>query len=71
MTRSLSLVCYDFGFDNFYLQCFFATEAVLTYAMIAYNLMALFRTFLLQEKNKKTLLTLQYRTLAIGAYLAK
>lgn len=59
---------YDFGFDSFNLNDFYATEAALTFAMIAYNLMALFRTFVLQEKTQKTLSTLRYRTFAIGAY---
>ncbi len=40
----------------------------MTFAMLAYNLMALFRTFVLQ---KKTLPTLRYRTFAIGAYFEK
>jgi hypothetical protein len=62
---------YDFGFDSFNLKDFYATEAALTFAMIAYNLMALFRTFLLQEKTQKTLSTLRYRTFAIGAYFEK
>jgi hypothetical protein len=62
---------YDFGFDSFNLQSFFATEAALTFAMISYNLMALFRTFVLQEKTQKTLSTLRYRTFAIGAYFEK
>ena len=44
---------YDFGFDSFNLNDFYATEAALTFAMIAYNLMALFRTFVLQEKKQK------------------
>jgi len=39
--------------------------------MIAYNLMSLFRTFLLQEKTQKTLSTLRHRTFAIGAYFQK
>jgi hypothetical protein len=39
--------------------------------MIAYNLMALFRTFVLQEKTQKTLSTLRYRNFAIGAYFEK
>jgi uncharacterized membrane protein YbhN (UPF0104 family) len=47
------------------------TAAALTFAMIAYNLMALFRTFILQEKTQKTLSTLRYRTFAIGAYFEK
>jgi hypothetical protein len=62
---------YDFGFDSFNMQSFYATEAALTFAMIAYNLMALFRTFLLQEKTQKTLSTLRYRTFAVGAYFEK
>lgn len=62
---------YDFGFDSFNLKDFFATEAALTFVMIAYNLMALFRTFILQEKTQKTLSTLRYRTFAIGAYFEK
>jgi len=48
---------YDFGFDSFNLKDFYATEARLTFAMIGYNLMSLFRTFLLQEKTQKTLST--------------
>ena len=39
--------------------------------MIAYNLMAIFRMFVLQEKTQKTLSTLRYRTFAIGAYFDK
>jgi hypothetical protein len=39
--------------------------------MIAYNLMSLFRMFVLQEKTQKTLSTLRYRTFAIGAYFEK
>ena len=62
---------YDFGFDSFNLQDFYATEAALTFAMIAYNLMSLFRTFLLQEKRQKTLSTLRFKTFAIGAYFEK
>lgn len=62
---------YDFGFDSFNINSFYGTEAALTFVMIAYNLMALFRTFLLQEKIQKTLSTLRYRTFAIGAYFEK
>jgi len=62
---------YDFGFDSFNLNDFYATEAALIFSMIAYNLMSLFRTFVLQEKTQKTLSTLRYRTFAIGAYFEK
>jgi hypothetical protein len=62
---------YDFGFDSFNLKDFFATEAALTFVMIAYNLMSIFRMFVLQEKTQKTLTTLRYRVFAIGAYFTK
>jgi hypothetical protein len=39
--------------------------------MIAYNLMAIFRIFVLQEKTQKTSSTPRYRTFAIGAYFEK
>ena len=61
----------DFGFESFNLNGFFPTEAALTFAMIAYNLMAIFRMFVLQEKTQKHLSTLRYRTFAIGAYFEK
>ena len=50
---------------------FYATEAALIFSMIAYNLMSLFRLFVLQEKTQKTLSTLRYRTFAIGAYFER
>ena len=59
---------YDVGFDSFNLKSFYATEASLMFAMIAYNLMSLFRTFVIQEKTQKTLSTLRFKTFAIGAY---
>lgn len=62
---------YDFGFDSFNLKGFYASEAALTFVMIAYNLMSIFRMFVLQEKTQKTLTTLRYRVFAIGAYFTK
>ena len=62
---------YDFGFDSFNLKNFYATEASLMFAMIAYNLMSLFRMFVIQEKTQKTLSSLRYRAFAIGAYFEK
>jgi len=62
---------YDFGFDSFNMQSFFGTEADLIFAMLAYNLMALFRQFLLNSKIQQTLSTLRYKTFAIGAYFQK
>jgi hypothetical protein len=62
---------YDFGFDSFNLKDFYATEAALIFGMIAYNLMSIFRMFVLQEKTQKRLSTLRFRTFAIGAYFQK
>ena len=61
----------DFGFDSFNLKSFEGTEASLTFAMLAYNLMSMFRQFVLQSKTQHTLSTLRYKTFAIGAYLEK
>ena len=58
-------------FDSFNLKSFYANEVVLTFVMIAYNLMSIFRMFVLQEKTQKTLTTLRYRVFAIGAYFTK
>jgi hypothetical protein len=62
---------YDFGFDSFNLNNFYATEAALTMAMLAYNLMSLFRLFILNSKTQHTLSTLRYKVFAIGAYFEK
>lgn len=62
---------YDFGFDSFNMQSFFGTEAALSFAMLAYNLMAIFRQFLLGSKVQHTLSTLRYKTFAIGAYFLR
>lgn len=62
---------YDFGVDSFVLKDFFPTEAALQFVMIAYNLMSIFRIFVLQEKTQKTLSTLRYRVFGIGAYFEK
>ncbi|MGJ1215140.1 MULTISPECIES: transposase [unclassified Sphingobacterium] len=61
----------DFGAESFNLNGFYTTEAALIFSMIAYDLMSLFRIFVLQEKTQKTLSTLRYRTFAIGAYFEK
>ncbi|MFK7101524.1 transposase [Flavobacterium oreochromis] len=67
----------DFGAESFNLKDFFPTEAALIFSMIAYNLMSLFKIFVLQEKTQKTqktqktLSTLRYRTFTVGAYFEK
>lgn len=41
--------------DNFNLNDFRTTKVSLIFSMIAYNLMFIFRLFILQEKTQKTL----------------
>ena len=61
----------DFGLNSFSLDDFYATEAALTVAMTAYNLMAIFRMFILKSEMQHTLSTLRFKTFAIGAYFQK
>lgn len=69
--RIKELLKADFGAGSFNLNDFNATEAALTFMMIAYNLMSLFRTFVLQGKTQRTPSTLRYRVFAMGAYFEK
>lgn len=57
----------DFGLDSFVLNNFWATEAALGFAMLAYNLISLFRQAVLRTKVQSTLATLHGQVLAIGA----
>lgn len=57
----------DFGLDSFALNDFWATEAALGFAMLAYNLMSLFRQAVMRTKVQHTLATLHGQVLAIGA----
>jgi hypothetical protein len=61
----------DFGADSFNLKEFYPTEAGLIFVMLAYNLMSIFKIFVLQEKSQKTLSTLRFRVFAVGAYFEK
>lgn len=58
----------DFGLDSFVLKDFWATEAALSVAMLAYNLMSVFRHAVLRQKVHHTLSTLHHKVLAVGAY---
>lgn len=71
---------YDFGVDSFCLRDFWATEASLNMAMIAYNLMSLFRQAAMRATVKRkgveaelhqTLRTLRYQVFAKPAYTGK
>ena len=56
----------DFGLDAFNLQDFWATEAALGFAMLAYNLMSLFRQAVMRSRVQHTLSTLHGLVLTIG-----
>lgn len=56
----------DFGLDAFNLRDFWATEAALGFAMLAYNLMSLFRQAVLRSQVQHTLSTLHGLMLTIG-----
>jgi hypothetical protein len=62
---------YDFGFDSFNLNNFYATEAALNFVMIAYNLMSLFLLTVVNSPVAHRLSTLRYKLFAIGSYLIK
>jgi hypothetical protein len=64
-------VKYDFGAESFNVSNFWATEAALNFAMMAYNLMSLFRQAILGGKTQHFLKTIRYKTFAIGAYMIK
>lgn len=61
----------DFGLSSFVLRDFWATEAALGVAMLAYNLMSVFRHAVLRQKVHHTLSTLHHKVLAVGAYWDK
>lgn len=53
------------------MKVFYVTEAAILFAMFAYNLMSVFRIFVLQDKTQRTLSTLRYRVFAVGVYFEK
>lgn len=64
-------VKYDFGFESFNCNDFWATEAMLNVVMLAYNLMSLFRQAVMGTKVQHQMKTLRYKVFAIGGYLIK
>lgn len=62
---------HDFGFDNFNMKDFAATEAALNFVVIAYNIMSLFKQAVLQTNTLPHLKTMRYKIFAIGGYITK
>ena len=50
---------------------FYATEAALGFAMLAYNLMSLFRQAMLRGSVQHTLATLHHKVFYVGAFWHK
>ena len=58
----------DFGLDSFNVNDFYATEAALGFAMLAYNLMSLFRQAMLRGSVQHILATLHHKVFYVGAF---
>lgn len=61
----------DFGMRGFALRDFWATEAAFRSLLLAYNLFGLFRQLVLGSLGAKTLSTLRFQCVAIGAALGR
>ncbi|CAH1906362.1 hypothetical protein NTGHW29_900005 [Candidatus Nitrotoga sp. HW29] len=61
----------DFGLDSFNVNDVYATETALGFAMLAYNLMSLFRQAVLRGSVQHTLVTLHHKVFAVGAFWHK
>lgn len=59
----------DFGLNGFCLDPFYATEAAFRSAMLAYNLMSLFRQALLQAPTAVKLSTMRFQCFALGSWI--
>jgi len=62
---------YDYGIGGFALTEFGAMEAAFRYVMVAYNIMALFKQFVMRTSKGKMLSTIRFQCIAIGSYLQK
>jgi len=61
----------DFGLESFNMSSFPATEVALNFAMIAYNLMNLFKDYVLRLPQEPMMKNIRYRILNIGATIIK
>ena len=62
---------YDFGFDSFNMNEFFATEAALNFAILAYNLMSLFKHAVIRGDKFNMLSTLRFKLFNISSFIVK
>ena len=62
---------YDFSADKFSSKDFWATEACVSFIIMAYNFISLFRHAIINSKQSHFLKTIRYKILSIPAYLEK
>lgn len=62
---------YDFGLESFSMQNFYATEAAISVALMAYNIVSLFRQVIMNTRVHEQMKTLRYKVFAIGGYIIK
>lgn len=62
---------YDFAMDSILQQDFWATEAMINMAIMAYNLMSLLRLVVINSPKQQMLKTIRMKFLAIPAYIQK
>lgn len=60
---------YDYSFDSFNVNSFWANEAIMNFIMMAYNLMSLFRQVVIGTKIQNFLKTLRYKVFSIAGYI--
>lgn len=60
---------YDYGIEGFAMQNFGAMEAAFRYVMLAYNIMAAFKQWVMRSPKGKMLSTIRFQCIAIGSYL--
>jgi hypothetical protein len=59
----------NYGIEGFCSESFEATEAAFRWAMVAYNLMSLFKLMVVKSKSFPMLSTLKFQCIAIGGYI--
>ncbi|NUM71345.1 MAG: IS1380 family transposase [Ignavibacteriaceae bacterium] len=59
----------DFAVGGFSSDKFYATEAAFRMALVAYNIMALFRLVILKDKKSRRMATLYFKCIALGSWI--
>jgi hypothetical protein len=60
---------YDFAITGFCSEKFYATEAAFRFALLSYNIMAIFRLVALQDKKARRMATLYFKCIALGSWI--